>query len=79
MSPERMTFWKGWIVGIIGGIAAHPKPLHNCYGAMVIRRSERYDFRECEGIEAMAQRYSGSLCGIAVSPILKGQSPANFH
>jgi hypothetical protein len=74
-----MTFRQRRIVEILSRIAAHPKPFHDRSRAMVRRRCVRYDFRERENPKPVAERQSGRLRCITVSPMLEGQAPADFH
>jgi len=79
MPSERMTFWQRRMVEIFSRIAVHPKPFHDCSRAVVGRRCERYDLRERERPKPVAQRQAASLRCITASPMLEGQTPADFH
>jgi hypothetical protein len=61
------------------GIAAHSESFHDRPRALVRRRREGYDFGESEGPEPVAERQSGRLRGVAFSPLLEGETPADFH
>jgi hypothetical protein len=56
MLSEWMTFRQRRMLEIISGIAAHPKPFHDCSRAVVRRSRERYDFRERESPKPVAKR-----------------------
>src|ERR1700682_3257523 len=79
MRSEWMTFRHRRIVEIVSRIAAHPKPFHDCSRAEVRRRCVRYDVRERESAKPVAERQSGRLRCITASPMLEGQTPADFH
>ena len=62
-----------------GPVPRHSQPLHDGLRTQIAECCERDDFRQSQCLEACLQRSPGSLCSVALAPMLTRQAPAHFH
>src|SRR5262245_12113523 len=76
MALHRRTIGHRWMIEIAAGVAPHPDPLHHGAGPQVADRRECHDLRKSFVREAELQRAAGGFRGIALSPMIAGETPA---
>src|SRR5262245_7089884 len=78
VAPQRMARREARVVEVAGGVALQADPLHHRARAPVPRHREGDDLVEPESLEAEGERRARGLGGVAPSPVLAREAPADL-
>src|SRR5690606_30174615 len=79
MWAQRMTFGQRWMLEVVPRLMLHAQRLHQAARGLVELRREGDHLGQLQPLESAGQRGVSRLLGQPLAPLIRYQSPADFH